>query len=197
MDRRIMSPIFRLFNRYPQQYKLTIYLLLSVFIVSQPAFSQESAEGTYRLDTGDRIFIQVFDEQDLTMETRVSSNGVINYSFLGQLQVAGRTSSELENQITNLLQDGYLVNPSVNVSIVEYRPFFINGEVERPGGYPYQPGLTMEKAIALAGGLTDRASKRKMYLQNGESDQKKKRTKVGMGGRVAPGDIITIEEGFF
>ncbi len=197
MDRRIMSPIFRLFNRCSQQYKSTIYLLLSIFIVSQPAFSQESAEGTYRLDTGDRIFIQVFDEQDLTMETRVSSNGVINYSFLGQLQVAGRTSSELENQITNLLQDGYLVNPSVNVSIVEYRPFFINGEVERPGGYPYQPGLTMEKAIALAGGLTDRASKRKMYLQNGESDQKKKRTKVGMGGSVAPGDIITIEEGFF
>jgi polysaccharide export outer membrane protein len=151
---------------------------------------------TYILDTGDKIYIQVFDEQDLTMETRVGSSGVINYSFLGQLQVSGRTSTEMEGEITTLLKDGYLVNPSVNVTVVEYRPFYINGEVKRPGGYPYQPGLTLEKAVAIAGGLTDRASKRKMYLQQGK-DQDSKKGKVRMDSRVSPGDIITIEEGFF
>ena len=139
--------------------KTSILVLLSLIILTNNIGFAEGND-SYRLGTGDRIFIQVFDEQDLTMETRVSSSGVINYSFLGQLQVAGRNSGELENEITGLLRDGYLVNPSVNVSVLEYRPFFINGEVVRPGGYPYQPGLTLEKAIALAGGLTDRASKR-------------------------------------
>jgi polysaccharide export outer membrane protein len=111
--------------------------------------------------------------------------------------VAGQTTSELEQHIVSLLSDGYLVNPSVNVSVVEYRPFFINGEVKSPGGYPYQPGLTMEKAIALAGGLTDRASKRKMYLQKGGQASEQARGKVSMGSKISPGDIITIEEGFF
>lgn len=168
-------------------------LLILLFCMASTAYAQEPSNSSYTLNTGDKIYIQVFDEQDLTMETRVSSSGVINYSFLGQLQVAGRTSSELENDISNLLKDGYLVNPSVNVSVVEYRPFFVNGEVKRPGGYPYQPGLTLEKAISLAGGLTDRASKRKMYLQNNDLDK----TKVRMQHPVSPGDIITIEEGFF
>ena len=103
--------------------KSLIFLLLCTL---STAYAQEPGDSSYTLNTGDKIYIQVFDEQDLTMETRVSSSGVINYSFLGQLQVAGRTSSELENDISSLLKDGYLVNPSVNVSVVEYRPFFIN-----------------------------------------------------------------------
>ncbi|MCB1756315.1 MAG: polysaccharide export protein [Gammaproteobacteria bacterium] len=175
--------------------KFTFLLILSSLALSA-GYAEEQDKNTYRLDTGDKIFIQVFDETDLTMEARVGSSGIINYSFLGQLQVAGRTSSELENEIISLLKNGYLVNPSVNVSILEYRPFFINGEVNRPGGYPYQPGLTLEKAIAIAGGLTDRASKRKMYLQNAQQDEQKK-IKVSMDSNVSPGDIITIEEGFF
>ncbi len=170
-------------------------LLFLVFCAMSMAYAQEPGDASYTLNTGDKIYIQVFDEQDLTMETRVSSSGVINYSFLGPLQVAGRTSSQLENDISSLLKDGYLVNPSVNVSVVEYRPFFISGEVKRPGGYPFQPGLTLEKAVALAGGLTDRASKRKMYLQN--KNNSKNRSKVSMTNPVSPGDIITIEEGFF
>ncbi|MDO6462123.1 polysaccharide biosynthesis/export family protein [Granulosicoccaceae sp. 1_MG-2023] len=160
------------------------------------AFAQEPAPEGYRFGTGDKIFIKVFDESDLTMETIVGSSGTINYSFLGQIQVAGRTSAELEQELTTLLADGYLLNPSVNVSVIEYRPFFINGEVKKPGGYPYQPGLTLEKAVALAGGLTDRASKRKIYLQPASSGDSKKQ-KVSMGSRIAPGDIITVEEGFF
>ncbi len=174
--------------------KYTVLFLITI-LVNSIAYAQEQRNNSYQLDAGDKIYIQVFDEQDLTMETRVDSSGVINYSFLGQVQVAGRTSEELENEITSLLKDDYLLNPSVNVTIVEYRPFFINGEVNRPGGYPYQPGLTLEKAIAVAGGLTDRASKRKMYLQKNNNKQKKFR--VSMDSHVAPGDIITIEEGFF
>ena len=150
----------------------------------------------YVLGQGDVIGIQVFDEPDLTLQARVGSSGVINYSYLGDMQVAGRTPLELERVISKQLRDGYLVNPSVNVTVVEYRPFFINGEVRSPGSYPYQPGLTLDKAISLAGGATDRASTRKMYVikaARGEDE----RQRVDMNYRVAPGDVISINEGFF
>ena len=152
-------------------------------------------EAGYRLGEGDRIAIQVFDEPDLTMESRVGSSGTISYSYLGDIGVANKTTEQIESEIKTLLSNGYLRNPSVNVGIVEFRPFFINGEVRSPGSYPYQPGLTLDRAIALAGGLTDRASTRKMFvLKAGGPDEE---VKAGMSTPIAPGDIVSIKEGFF
>jgi len=149
----------------------------------------------YRLGEGDRIGIQVFDEPDLTMDSTVGSSGSISYSYLGDVQVAGKTPPQLEREITQLLANGFLRNPSVNVSVIEYRAFFINGEVRSPGSYPYQPGLTLDRAIALAGGLTDRASARKMFVLRGESAGS--RVRAQLSTRIEPGDIVSIEEGFF
>lgn len=177
-----------------------ISFYFSLLVVASPAISQvnsvEEAAAAYVLDQGDKISIQVFDEPDLTMTALVGASGVINYSYLGDITVAGKTAQQLEREITALLQDGYLVNPSVNIAIIEFRPFFINGEVRSPGGYAYQPGLTLDKAIALAGGLTDRASQRKMYILKALSDDQKTE-KAKMQTKIAPGDIITIKEGFF
>jgi len=171
--------------------------------VQQPASQNDTQAGNsteppagYRLGEGDQIAIQVFDEPDLTMDSRIGASGIINYSYLGDLQVAGKTSQQVEKQITQLLQDGYLVNPSVNVTIVGYRPFFINGEVRSPGSYPYQPGLTLDKAIALAGGLTDRASRRKMFIMKAANTNQEEQ-RASMQTKIAPGDIISIKEGFF
>lgn len=148
----------------------------------------------YRLSQGDEISIQVFDEPDLTLDAQVSASGFINYSYLGNIQVANKTPLQLEQQIAELLRNGYLVNPSVNVSVKNFRPFFIGGEVRSPGSYPYQPGLTLDKAIALAGGLSDRASSRRMFVvrQDASSQQK-----ISLNDVVGPGDTITIQEGFF
>lgn len=150
----------------------------------------------YVLGQGDFIGIQVFDEPDLTLDARVSSSGVINYSYLGDITVAGKTPLELERDISELLQNGFLVNPSVNVSVKEFRPFFIGGEVRSPGSYPFQPGLTLDKAIALAGGLTDRASTRRMFVVKGGGDASNP-DKISLGEPIAPGDTISIREGFF
>ena len=150
----------------------------------------------YVLGRGDVIGIQVFDEPDLTLDATVSSSGNINYSYLGDVQVGGKTPLELERHISGLLENGFLVNPSVNVSVIQFRPFFIGGEVRSPGSYPYQPGLTMDKAIALAGGLTDRASTRRMFLVKSGGDASDP-DKVNLGSTVAPGDTISIREGFF
>ena len=177
--------------------------------VEPSADTATTAEGTpdaenfevkndYILGQGDTISIQVFDEPDLTLSTAVGTSGSINYSYLGDIKVAGKSPSQLERHIAGMLQNGYLVNPSVNVTVIEYRPFYINGEVRSPGGYPYQPGLTLDKAIALAGGLTDRASTRKMFVTKGlGGGQTEEGSRVFLNSRIAPGDIITIKEGFF
>lgn len=189
-----------LFSKVNHKLRLTWLIAVSL-IWTMGSFQMSSAQSLetndhYILGTGDRISIQVFDEPDLTMDALVNDSGVINYSYVGILEVSGKTLVDIEQQITSILRDGYLVNPSVNISIKEYRPFFINGEVRAPGGYPYQPGLTVDRAIALAGGLTDRASKRKMYILRGNSADAK-RQKVSMNSSLEPGDILTINEGFF
>lgn len=170
-------------------------------VASQPSESEEPPEarlvavntGSYQLGEGDEIAIQVFDEPDLTMDALVGASGSINYSYLGDVTVAGKTTVQLERFITGLLRDGYLVNPSVNVSIKQYRPFYIGGEVRQPGSYPYQPGLTLNRAIALAGGLTDRASSRRIFISKPNGDE----FRAGQSQAVAPGDTISIKEGFF
>lgn len=163
--------------------------------VSAPAIPRILSEDDYVLGQGDEISILVFDEPDLTLDAQVGASGFINYSYLGNLQVVGQTPLQLERQIATLLRDGYLVNPSVNVSVKEFRPFFIGGEVRSPGSYPYQPGLTLDKAIALAGGLTDRASTRRMFVVRAAEAGSKE--KLSLADPVGPGDTVTIQEGFF
>ena len=99
-----------------------------------------------------------------------------------------------------LIRDGlkgrYLLNPQVTVTINEYRPFYINGQVQTSGGFPYIPGLTVRKAISLAGGFKERASREKIFIIR-EDDPSQTRKRVDLNAGVNPGDIITVEESFF
>jgi len=160
------------------------------------AFQAQAQDAQYVLEAGDQIYIQVFDEPDLTMQATVGQSGAINYSYLGTIQVAGQTPEQLTESISAKLRDGYLRNPSVNITVQKYRSFFVDGEVRRPGSYGYEPGLTLAKAVSLAGGMTDRASRRKIFLTR-EVDGEKKSYRVEMSQTVEPGDIITVREGFF
>ena len=150
----------------------------------------------YTLGSGDTIKISVYDEPDLTVEAKLSESGVLTYPFLGTLQVVGLTVGELQNNIANGLRGDYLIDPRVLVNVVEYRPFYIYGQVKQPGGYPYQAGLTVERAISLATGFTERASKRSAYIVSENASDQKPR-KVDLNAPVKPGDVITIEESFF
>ena len=167
--------------------RFRVFCLAGLAFTFSAVFAQSEIDlESYQLGQGDHIAIQVFDEPDLTMEARIGASGVINYSYLGDIQVTGASPAQLERKITDLLRDGYLVNPSVNITVVQYRPFFINGEVRNPGSYPYQPGLTLEKAVALAGGLTDRASRRKMFVQRA-LEEGQKQSKIKMSAKLSPG----------
>jgi polysaccharide biosynthesis/export protein VpsN len=152
---------------------------------------------SYRLGSGDMISIRVLGEDDLRRErVRLSDAGTISFPILGELKVLGITVGDLERMITNGLKGRYLVNPTVNVTIEEYRPFFINGQVTRPGGYPFIPGLTVRKAVSLAGGFRERASLEKIFVIR-DNDPAQTPRKVNLNSPVNPGDILTVEESFF
>lgn len=161
---------------------------------AQPDFDPAD---TYRIDTGDGISITVYGEPDLSLkDERVKGNGKISYPLLGDIQVRGRTASELQRLITEMLSDGYLKKPNVTVSIDTFRLFYIKGEVRNPGGFNYVDGLTVEKAVALAGGYTERASERNItVVREGDPTQRARQATPGM--RIRPGDVITVGESFF
>ncbi len=165
-----------------------LLLLASLTMAQQPT--------SYVLAPGDQLAISVFGEPDLSMEFTLSDNGALNYPFLGEVRVSGRTMAELEKRIADGLRGDYLIKPEVTVSIKQYRPFFLNGEVNRPGGYPYQPGLTLEKALALAGGLSPRAARNKIAAKRA-NDATGKSVNIRMSDPVYAGDVITVPQSFF
>lgn len=152
---------------------------------------------SYRIDTGDGVSITVYGEPDLSLkDERVKGDGRISYPLLGDIQVRGRTASELQQLITEMLADGYLKKPNVTVSIDTFRLFYIKGEVRNPGGFNYVDGLTVEKAVALAGGYTERASERNItVVRDGDPGQRARQATPGT--RIRPGDVITVGESFF
>jgi polysaccharide export outer membrane protein len=171
-----------------------IFFLL-IWLASAAAFAQPT-DNDYRLGAGDQIIINVFGEPDLSMDFRLNDTGRLNYPFLGEIVVEGLTVAELEQSITRGLKDTYLLDPAVTVSIAEYRPFFLHGEVQKPGGIPYQPKLTVERAIALGGGFTERASRSKIEVIRA-SDPARGPVRVELSDPVFPGDIITVKQSFF
>ncbi|MDD5035706.1 MAG: polysaccharide export protein [Methylococcaceae bacterium] len=174
--------------------EILVFILLSH--LAGNAWAGDKAISDYKLGAGDKIKVFVFDEQDLSQEYILSDAGSFSYPFLGEIKAKGMTLNELEKVLTERLKQGYLVSPRVNVRILEYRQFFINGEVKQPGGYPFLPGLTVQKAVALAGGFTERASRRSINVIH-DDDTSQTTEEIELNSPVHPGDIIMVEESFF
>lgn len=150
----------------------------------------------FRLGTGDRMKIDVFREPDLSLETTLESSGTINYPLLGRIQVVGLTPHEIEQSLTERLSQGYLLNPSIRVSIIQFRPIYITGQVNRVGAFPFTEALTVGKAIALAGGITNIGSERKIYVIR-ELHSPNEREKASLDTPLFPGDTVVVEESLF
>jgi protein involved in polysaccharide export with SLBB domain len=169
-------------------------LMLAATATPGPGAAQDAA--AYRLGTGDKIRVTVFGEKDLSGDFDVNDQGVVALPLIGPTRLAGKTISEAETQITSSYGKDYLVNPRVNVEVLNYRPFFILGEVQKPGSYPYVNGMTVVNAVALAGGYTPRAKrdhivvKRAAKASAGEQE-------VSEDAVILPGDVIRVPERFF
>jgi polysaccharide export outer membrane protein len=179
-----MAPIFRI-----------LAFILSLLIPSI-AYAQADLAG-YKLSTGDAITIRVLGEDDLRREKeRVSDSGTISFPILGQVRVKGLTVTQVDDLITAGLKGRYLVDPQVTVTLDEYRNFFVNGYVEKPGGYPWVPGLNVRKAITIAGGFKERAAREKLNIVR-DDDPAHVSRRVDLNAPVYPGDVLTVEESFF
>lgn len=162
-----------------------------------PAIAPDpSAAQGYVLGAGDRVKLTVYGEADISGEYEVGSTGVVGIPLVGDIQAAGQTLRDFENAVARKLSDGYLKDPRVSAQVVNYRPFFILGEVSKPGSYPYVNGMTIVNAVALAGGYTYRADKDEITVTRA-NDPKKKDVAVDENDTVMPGDIVRVPERYF
>lgn len=159
------------------------------------ATAQQPVEAAYRLGSGDKLRITVYNEEDVTGEYEVDSSGSVSLKMIGAVPAAGRTLPELAKIIEAKLLDGYLLNPRVAIDVLNYRPFYVLGEVNEPGSYPYVSGITVLKAIALAGGYTFRARTSKIELMHASEPDKP--ILVDPNTVLLPGDIVRVKERFF
>jgi len=157
--------------------------------------AQPTAVAAYRLGAGDKLRITVYNEEDVSGEYEVDSSGNVSMKLIGTIAAAGRTLPELGKAIEAKLLDGYLLNPRVAIDVLNYRPFYVLGEVNQPGSYPYVAGITVLKAIALAGGFTFRARTSKIELMHANEPENPKL--VDQNTLLLPGDIIRVKERFF
>ena len=150
----------------------------------------------YRVGAGDRLAIRVMGQPELTGAYVVDPAGNLSMPLINTFAVAGLSTREIERLITSKLKNGYLRNPAVSVQPVTLRPFYILGEVRQAGSYPYQPGMTVQNAIAIARGYTERADQRRVLLTR-RTEQGTKTFKVPLTTRIFPGDIIYVRERWF
>jgi polysaccharide export outer membrane protein len=150
----------------------------------------------YRLGSGDQIRVTVFGHEDLSGEFLVDGTGKIALPLIGNVQAGDVSARELEIAIVDKLRPDYLKNPRVNVEVLNYRPFYIIGEVKKPGSYPYVSGMTVVNAVALAGGYTYRAQEQKLFITRG-ADPSRTKQEATRDTVVLPGDVIEVPERFF
>jgi polysaccharide export outer membrane protein len=151
---------------------------------------------TYKLGPGDKLYIITFDEPQLTGNFVVGSDGTISLPWLGAVPASGRTESELTADIQARLKDGYILNPTVSLQVVAYRPFYILGEVNKPGQYPYTDDLSVVSAVATAGGFTYRANTKEARVKHaGQTSEVKE--PISTATAVQAGDTIRIAERYF
>jgi polysaccharide export outer membrane protein len=150
----------------------------------------------YRLGPADKIRVIVFGEDSLSGEFVVSGNGKVSLPLIGEVQASGLTVRAFQDEVQNALKAGYLKDPRVSAEVLNFRPYYILGEVSSPGKYPYTDDLTVVNAVATAGGFTYRANKGKVYIKRiGEPHEREYRLTATT--RVLPGDTIRIPERLF
>jgi polysaccharide export outer membrane protein len=168
----------------------------ALILSAQPVLAQ-AAGNEYLLDTGDKVKVTVYGEEDLSGEFSVDGSGNATLPMIGAVKAAGRTTAQFSSDIAGVLvARKYLVNPRVSAEVTNYRPFSILGEVQKPGQYPYENGMTVLNAVAVAGGFTYRANQRDVYVRR-KGTAAEQRVPADDRTPVFPGDTIRIDERIF
>lgn len=167
-----------------------------------PAAAGESAAtghapaADYRLGAGDRIRVTVFGHEDLSGEFTISETGTVSLPLAGTLAIGSFDVDQAERTVVQALKPDYLLDPGVSIEVVEYRPFYIIGEVNEPGAYAYIAGMTVNEAVALAGGFTYRARKSQVTVIRASNRGRAERS-IPATDPVLPGDVVKVLERLF
>jgi polysaccharide biosynthesis/export protein len=153
-------------------------------------------DAAYKLDAGDKLRVVVYGQEGLTNTYAIDAGGSITMPLIGSVPARGRTPAGLAAEITAKLRSGYIRDPSVAVEIESYRPFFILGEVAAPGQYPYVPNMSVESAVAIAGGFSPRARRDRVTLTHTDNSGPS-RIEVPLGTPLSPGDTVLVGERWF
>jgi len=207
-SRRSTVPAPQMQQSYVVQYQAPAVAAAptQTYVMQQPAtVVQAPARGvvatapagpSYSLDSGDKLRVTVFGQEGLTNSYTIDAGGNINMPLIGSQPARGLTTQQLAGLITQRLKHGFVRDPSVSVEIEVYRPFFILGEVTTPGQYPYVANLTVEGAVAIAGGFSPRANKHTAQLTRSTGPQQF-RSEVPINTPIKPGDTIVVKERWF
>ena len=166
---------------------------VSTSIPSGPA---DPKDLNYKLGTADKLRVIVFGETSLSGEFVISDTGEFAFPLIGNVQAAGLTVAQFQEALRTKLADGYLRDPRVSAEVENYRPFYILGEVQKPGEYPFTSGLTVLNAVATAGGFTYRANTKLVTIRHAGAS-KESPVRLTATSEVGPGDTILIKERFF
>jgi polysaccharide export outer membrane protein len=161
-----------------------------------PAAFHAVLDQPYRLGAGDRVRVTVFEQDGLSNTYSVDQSGYIAFPLVGAVPARGHTSQELEREIANKLRQGYIRDPDVSVEIDRYRPVFVMGEVGAAGQYSYVPGLTVQKAVAMAGGYSPRANQESVDITR-DINGKVMTGRVATSDPLMPGDTVYVRERLF
>ena len=165
-------------------------------VAAQTAGEEAVERADYRLAAGDKLRVTVYGHEDLSGEFDVDAAGNISLPLIGDVAAVGSTVNELEAAITAELKPDYLKNPRVSAELLNYRPFYIFGEVKSPGSYEYTNGMTIISAVAVAGGFTYRARKNRIRIVRGSGEDQLE-LEANNDTPILPGDIIEVPERFF
>lgn len=154
-------------------------------------------EDGYRLGSGDRVRITVFGQPELSKEYQVDASGGLSFPLTGRIEAGGLSARGLEEMLVDKLDPDYVMDASVSVEVLTYRPFYIVGEVRQPGGYPFVSGMTVLNAVALSGGYTYRARENGFYVRRPSVDGRTDYLVATADTPILPGDIITVRERYF
>jgi protein involved in polysaccharide export with SLBB domain len=160
------------------------------------AAAGEATDTQYRISPGDKLNIVVFGQEDVSGEFQVDGAGNITMPLLGQVVAAGRSVTQLQSEITLALDRDYIVNPRVSIEVLNYRPFYILGQVNAPGSYPFVSGMDVRQAIAIAGGFTRRARTSSVTVIR-ESAEGTVEIDAKPDAPILPGDTIEVERRLF
>lgn len=176
---------------------LGVILLLAGCTVLTPPANLAPPPSQIVLDSGDQLQITVLGQTDLSGAYSIDSDGLLTMPLIGAIGARGHTTRSLANAIETALQLGFLRNPDVTIQVTEYRPIFILGEVSNPGQFSYLAGLTVQQAVALAGGFTARANRNQIDVVRPIGSGATIDLKLQLSDAVLPGDTLTIRQRLF